>query len=134
MKKFAMTLGLGLVAVFGAGQSASAQQFPTLGQVMTTAAIYCPQGWMPMEGQLLSTTQYEALFALLGTTYGGDGKSSFALPDGRGRTIVGTGDGANLPTVRAGQTNASGAAGAGGTPVVTLRMCIAIEGPFPRRG
>jgi len=133
MKKFAITLGLGLVAVFGAGPSASAQPVPTLGQVMTTAAMSCPVGWMPMEGQLLAVSHHQALFSLLGTVYGGDGKSSFALPDGRGRTIVGAGSGANLPAAREGQTNASGAAGSGGTPVVTLRMCIAIEGRYPPR-
>ena len=48
-----------------------------------------PKGWMACFGQLLSTQQYSALFSLLGTYYGGDGKVNFALPDLRGRAIVG---------------------------------------------
>lgn len=49
------------------------------------------RGWALADGQLLAISQYQALFALLGTTYGGDGRTTFALPDMRGRTVVGTG-------------------------------------------
>lgn len=50
-----------------------------------------PKGWLPCEGQILTIQQYQALYALLRTTYGGDGKVNFALPDLRGRVAVGLG-------------------------------------------
>ncbi|WP_300531954.1 tail fiber protein [Maricaulis sp.] len=64
---------------------------PYLGDVMPVGFGFCPRGWAPAEGQLLSIAQYDALFSLLGTTYGGDGRSSFALPDLRSRVVVGDG-------------------------------------------
>jgi microcystin-dependent protein len=53
---------------------------PYLGQVMVAGFNFCPTGWFPMNGRLLQIQQYTALFALLGTTYGGDGQTTFALP------------------------------------------------------
>src|SRR5262245_10468014 len=64
---------------------------PFLGEVMAFAGDFAPGGWALCNGQLLSINQNTALFALLGTTYGGDGRTTFALPDLRGRTIRGTG-------------------------------------------
>lgn len=54
---------------------------PTLGQVQAFAFNFAPSGWMKCQGQQLQIAQYQALFALLGTTYGGDGRTTFALPD-----------------------------------------------------
>jgi microcystin-dependent protein len=62
-----------------------------VGEIRTFAFGFAPSGWAPCEGQLLSISQNTSLFALIGTTYGGDGKSTFALPDLRGRVVVGTG-------------------------------------------
>ncbi len=62
-----------------------------LGQVGLFASDVVPNGWLPADGRLLAITQNSALFSLLGTTYGGDGQNTFALPDLRGRTIVGAG-------------------------------------------
>jgi len=53
---------------------------PFVGQVGTFGFDFCPSGWAPMNGQLLSLSQNTALFSLLGTSYGGDGISTFALP------------------------------------------------------
>ncbi len=53
---------------------------PYLGQVQSFAYTFCPKGWAPLNGQLLPINQYQALFSLLGTRYGGDGQTSFALP------------------------------------------------------
>ena len=53
---------------------------PYIGQVQTFPYTFCPRNWMPLNGQLLSISQNTALFALLGTRYGGDGKTTFALP------------------------------------------------------
>jgi Phage Tail Collar Domain len=53
---------------------------PYIGQMMTTAANFCPVGWLPANGMLLQISQYTPLFSLLGTMYGGDGTKNFALP------------------------------------------------------
>jgi len=59
-----------------------------LGEIRMFAGNYAPQGWALCNGQLLNIAENEALFALLGTTYGGDGQTTFALPDLRGRIPV----------------------------------------------
>ncbi|MEM1326682.1 MAG: tail fiber protein [Bacteroidota bacterium] len=61
---------------------------PILGQLQLFAFNFAPRGWAMCNGQLLSISQYSALFSLLGTTYGGDGRSTFALPDLRGRVPI----------------------------------------------
>ena len=60
------------------------------------AGNFAPVGWMFCEGQLLSISQFETLFTLIGTTYGGDGQSTFALPDLRGRLPIHQGSGFSL--------------------------------------
>lgn len=65
-------------------------------RVMTGQAINVPVGWKKCDGQLLSTTEYAPLYSLLGTTYGGDGRTTFALPDLRARVPLGMGDGPGL--------------------------------------
>lgn len=62
---------------------------PYIATVCTTAANFCPRGYMEADGRLLPISQYQALFALVGTNYGGDGRTNFALPDLRSRTPVG---------------------------------------------
>jgi microcystin-dependent protein len=80
---------------------------PVLGQIMPFAGTVVPRGWAPCNGQLLSIPQNQALFSLIGTYYGGDGRSNFALPDLRGRAILGaTGDSGGYPVgVTNGTTN-----------------------------
>jgi len=58
---------------------------PYVGEIRIFAGNFAPNGWMFCEGQLLAISQFETLFQLIGTTYGGDGQSTFALPDLRGR-------------------------------------------------
>src|SRR6516162_5002453 len=60
-----------------------------IGEVMPFAGNFAPTDYMPADGRLLSPTEFPALFNLIGTTYGGDGVNTFALPDLRGRTIIG---------------------------------------------
>ena len=81
---------------------------PFLGEVDTFAFNFCPKGWAPLEGQLLPISQNTALFSLLGNTYGGDGKATFALPTGRAVFTVSP-----------------------GSP--QLLQCIALFGIFPSR-
>ncbi len=69
---------------------------PFLGQVIMFGGNFAPRGWAFCEGQLLSIDQNQALFSILGTTYGGDGRTSFGLPDLRGRVNIGPGSGPGL--------------------------------------
>ena len=62
--------------------------FPYIGEIRMFAGNFAPVGWMTCAGQLLPISQYETLFQLIGTTYGGDGQSTFALPDLRGRVPI----------------------------------------------
>lgn len=69
---------------------------PFLGQVQIFGFNFAPRGWAFCQGQLLPIAQNTALFALLGTLYGGDGRTTFALPDLRGRVPIGFGQGPGL--------------------------------------
>jgi microcystin-dependent protein len=69
---------------------------PYVGECRMFAGNFAPAGWMFCEGQLLPISDYETLFNLIGTTYGGDGQSTFALPDLRGRTPIHQGGGFTL--------------------------------------
>ena len=62
---------------------------PYLGQIMWVPYNFAPKNWLACEGQILPIAQYTALFSLLGTTFGGNGTTNFALPDMRGKTIIG---------------------------------------------
>lgn len=66
---------------------------PYVGEIRIFAGNFAPAGWMFCEGQLLPISEYETLFNLIGTTYGGDGESTFALPDMRGRIPLHQGGG-----------------------------------------
>jgi microcystin-dependent protein len=81
---------------------------PFLGQIALFAFNYAPTGWAACEGQLLSLAQNTALFSLLGTNYGGNGQTNFALPDLRGKAPV-------------------------SDPNTGMQYCIALQGVFPSR-
>jgi len=74
-----------------------------IAEIRMFAGNFAPRGWAFCQGQILSIAQNTALFALLGTTYGGNGQTTFALPDLRGRVAVGPGQGPGLPAVNLGQ-------------------------------
>jgi microcystin-dependent protein len=76
---------------------------PFIGQIELFGFSFAPLGWAFCDGSLLPINQYDALFALLGTTYGGDGQTTFGLPDLRGRVAVGQGTGPGLSPVTVGQ-------------------------------
>lgn len=69
---------------------------PYIGQICIFPYPFTPKGWVKCDGQLLEIQQHSSLFALLGTTYGGDGYSTFGVPDLRGRVVVGQGQGPGL--------------------------------------
>jgi microcystin-dependent protein len=81
-------VALTLLACLPAGAQ---EQF--VGEIRYVAFNFAPKGWATCDGQLLAISQNQTLFNLLGTTFGGDGKTTFALPDMRGRVPVGTGQG-----------------------------------------
>jgi microcystin-dependent protein len=76
---------------------------PLIGQMSLFAGNFAPSGWQFADGQLLSIAQNTALFSILGTTFGGNGLNDFALPDLRGRTIIGAGQGPGLPNFDLGE-------------------------------
>lgn len=84
----------------------------TIAEIRMFAGTFAPLNWAFCNNQILSISQNTALFALVGTTYGGNGQTTFALPDFRGRSPLGTGTGAGLPNVQLGQIS--------GSPTVTL--------------
>ncbi|WP_136668972.1 phage tail protein [Flavobacterium sp. H122] len=76
---------------------------PFIGEIKLLAFDFAPRNFATCAGQILSIAQNTALFSLLGTTYGGNGQTTFALPDLRGRMPIGQGQGAGLPSYVMGQ-------------------------------
>lgn len=74
-----------------------------IAEIRLFAGTFAPRGWAFCQGQILSIAQNTALFALIGTIYGGNGQTTFALPDLRGRVPVGAGQGPGLPSFNPGQ-------------------------------
>ncbi len=107
MKKPVRALALAsavALPLIAAQPAAACGSEPYLGEICTFGFNFCPQGFLPTNGSLLPISQNAALFSLLGTTYGGNGSTTFALPDLRGRAVVGTGQGPGLSNVNWGQT------------------------------
>lgn len=76
---------------------------PFLGQIQPFGFNFAPRGWAFCNGALLQIAQYTALFSLLGTTFGGDGRTTFGLPELRGRSMDGPGRGPGLTDIRWGE-------------------------------
>lgn len=87
MKKFTLTILLVMACHYYASS-----QNPYLGEIRLFAGNFAPRGWALCNGQLLSINQNQALFSLLGTYYGGDGRVTFALPNMQGRVPIQVGD------------------------------------------
>lgn len=85
-----------------------------IGEVRMFAGNFAPKNWAYCQGQILQISQNTALFSILGTTYGGNGTTNYALPDMQGRVCVGTGNGPGLSPYALGQKS--------GTETVTLTM------------
>ncbi len=75
---------------------------PFLGELMLFGGNFCQRGWKDANGQLLAISSNQALFSLYGTTYGGDGRTTFGVPGLRGRTAIHTGQGPGLANYRQG--------------------------------
>lgn len=101
---------LGLLMILSFGKAKAQEGF--IGEIRMFAGNFAPKDWAFCQGQLLSISQNTALFSILGTTYGGDGRVTFALPNLSGRVPVGVGQGAGLTNRQLGEMS--------GTETVTL--------------
>ena len=88
---------------FSLGSVEAQSSEPFISEIKTFAGNFCPRGWAQADGQLLAVSSNDALFSLVGTMYGGDGRTTFGLPDLRGRAAMGQGSGPGLLTRREGQ-------------------------------
>ena len=136
-----------------AAPSAQAGPDEYLGEILTVGFNFCPRGTLEADGRLLPISQNTALFSLLGTMYGGDGRTTFALPDLRGRVVVGAGQGPGLTERRLGERggveidvaataladtgdgDALGDSSVGNNmqPYLALKQCVVTQGIFPSR-
>ncbi len=131
---------------------------PFIGTIIMTANTRVPKGWALCDGRTLPINQYQALYSLVGTTFGGDGQTTFALPNLIGRVAVGTGQGAGLSayplgqkggaevsSAKAVQVPVNAAQGAKTTPLpnnrsydnrspwLAVNYIIALEGLYPQQ-
>ena len=121
--------------------SSGSDKTAKIAEIRMFAGNFAPRGWAKCDGQLLAISQYQALFSILGTTYGGDGRTTFALPDLRGRVPVHAGMGPGLRSVRLGQKGGSenmpvksGTDGrVEGRPYQVVNYIICLSGIFPSR-
>lgn len=125
-----------LFTIFLCSSSFSQEQF--LAEVRLFAGNFAPRGWAFCHGQILPISQNQALFSLLGTTYGGDGRTTFALPDLRDRVPAGavsrSNQGIRLGQKENGNNLKSDLSGdATTTDKLGLNYIIAITGYFPSR-
>jgi len=146
-------LGLGILPAV----SAQAGDNDYIGEIFMTGANFCPRSTASLDGQLLSISQNQALFSILGTTYGGDGRTTFGLPDMRGRSAVHAGRGPGLSSISLGAKsgteklslmtggqskgkieNGRNLAGSEQTlnnrdPYLAIKYCIVMQGMYPSR-
>jgi len=107
---------------------------PFVAEIRMWAGNFAPRGWALCNGQLISIAQNTALFSLLGTTYGGDGKSTFALPNLQGRMPVHRGELPGGEYYDFGWEGAGASGKSGGTlGHLTVNFIIALQGVFPSR-
>ena len=112
---------------------------PFIGEIRVVGFDFPPSGWALCDGQTIRIVQNTALFALLGTTFGGDGKTNYRLPDLRGRVVTGQGKSEAIDH-KIGQSGTLFSDDPAGAPVdeklhgvLGLSFCIAMQGNFPPR-
>lgn len=149
----AATLIGGALAVAAPTAEAGPEEY--MGEIITVGFNFCPRGTLEADGRLLPISQNQALFSLLGTIYGGDGRTTFALPDLRGRTMVGSGGGPGLtprrmgerggvednrrdleladPSEGAAERRAEASTGNNMQPFLTVKHCVVVQGIYPSR-
>ncbi len=118
MKSRILLTAIAVCTVLGSGKLASAQE-PFVGEVRMFAGNFAPRDWALCDGQLLDISQNSALYSILGTTYGGNGRTTFALPDLRGRVPVHAGTGPGLSPQKLGAKG-----GVESTPLESVRVAV----------
>lgn len=140
-----------LAAAVAGALPAQAGIDPFIGELMLFGGDYCPSNWLPAQGQELPISSYQLLYTLIGTTYGGDGMSTFALPASTQpathaapapNRVLGVAQNAGV-YASAGATVALAPTGVAGSPApapfsirdpyLTMQWCIAVDGAFPSR-
>lgn len=128
------------------GRSSGGTVLGFVGQITAFAGNFAPNGTIPCDGRLLAVADYDALFAVIGSTYGGDGVDTFAVPDLRGRVPIGAGNGIAVGQVLGAETvalttnNLPIAMGGLATPIsnygpsLGIQFLVARAGIFPSRG
>lgn len=112
MKKLMLLFAITGCLIIHPGKTAQAQE-GFIGEIRMFGGNFAPRGWAFCDGQLLPISSHNALFSILGTTYGGDGRTTFALPDLRGRVVIHPGNGPGLSNYQLGTK--------GGSETVTLQ-------------
>ncbi len=107
LKKWRHAVCIGILCIPMLSSNALAGSAPFVGDIMLFGGNFCPRGWASADGQLLAVSQNDALFSLYGIIYGGDGRTTFGLPDLRGRIVVGEGQGVGLSNRRLGAKSGS---------------------------
>ncbi|HEY2829603.1 MAG TPA: phage tail protein [Thermoanaerobaculia bacterium] len=99
-----------------------------LGEVRAFASSATPENWLPCDGRLVGISKYSALFSVIGIAFGGDGRSTFGIPDLRGKIPV-------HPTQYelGGQAGLSGASAFDYQDVLAFNVCVCFDGTFPSR-
>ena len=153
IRKLGMAAAITGAVMAIAAPSALAGPEEYLGEIVTVGFNFCPRGTLEADGRLLPINQNQALFSLLGTMYGGDGRTTFALPDLRGRTIIGAGQGPGLSNRPQGQKGGiendiaapaladtgdgdllgDSSVGNNMQPYLTLKQCVVTQGIYPSR-
>lgn len=113
MKRLSLVCAFLLISLAIPSPRQALAQDPFIGEIRLVGFTYCPRGWTDANGQLLNIVDHQALFSLYGTTYGGDGRTTFALPDLRSRVPVHLGQGTGLSDYVLGES--------GGQETVTLQ-------------
>jgi microcystin-dependent protein len=109
---------------------------PFVGEIKIFSGDFAPRGWAFCDGRMLATYEHNILFSLIGTTYGGDGRTTFALPDLRGRAPIHAGDGPGLTPRRLGsRSSINGSKQTDGEQQAFLAVhyIIALNGVYPSR-
>lgn len=106
---------------------------PFIGEIRLVGFNFAPKGWAICNGQLLPIAQYQALFSLLGTTYGGDGRTTFGLPDFRARAAIGIGPSGALAGYDMGETVGLADGSGNQAGLLSANYIIALQGIYPSR-
>jgi len=109
---------------------------PMIGTMCLFVGSTVPKGYVIPQGQILKISEYPTLYSILGSSYGGDGHTTFALPDLRGRVVIGAGEGEGLPLYKIGEKgnlsgHVKGKEALTDTPFITINWILAINGVSP---